>query len=309
MRLDSTLFFYLATIGYFFSFLAYLFYVVFPVRQEANADAPETKNPTSLGIVAATGARQGARAPDWGRWATRLLTGTLLIATVGVVLRVIELGHASSWVLTVFMPLTTTYETLTFFAWIIPLAYWILEWKYGVKQLGVFITGVAFTLLAVASSPSFAPSKVAPIVPSLQSYWLVIHVLFMTIGIAFFTSGFGGSVLLLIERYSGRHWLDPDHLEEFSYKAIVLGFPFYGIGGIVFGGLWADKAWGSYWSWDPKETAMLGAWLVYAVYLHARMAFGWRDLRTTWLSIAGYLAVLYAWIGINYFVASLHSFV
>jgi cytochrome c-type biogenesis protein CcsB len=150
---------------------------------------------------------------------------------------------------------------------------------------------------------------VAPIVPSLQSYWLVIHVLFMTIGIAFFTSGFGASALLLIERYSGRSWVDPERLEELAYKAIVLGFPFYGIGGIVFGGLWANKAWGSYWSWDPKETAMLGAWLVYAVYLHVRMAFGWRDLRATWLSIAGYLAILYAWIGINYFVASLHSFI
>ena len=294
--MDSTAFFFASTVGYFAAFLCYLFHTVFK-------SAPERE---TLGITAASGARAGG--VDWGRWGTRLTWLTMLVAFAGVVARTVELGNASNWVMRVFLPVTTTYETLTFFAWLIPLAYLIVERMYPIRSVGVFVTGAAFTLLAIAASPAIAPSKIAPVVPSLQSYWLVIHVLSMIVGIAFFTVGFGATAVYLWRRYRGIPFEDVRRVEEMAYKAIALGFPFYGIGGLVFGGIWAKEAWGAYWEWDPKETAMLAAWLVYAVYLHMRVRYGPASKAVGWWAVGGFLAVMYAWIGINYFVGGLHSF-
>ncbi len=298
--IDSTFFFFLSTPGYFLALLFYLFGAVF-TRPSKKHTAEQT-----LGITA-TLVRQRTEI-GWEQmalWITRL---SVLLATVGVIWRTIELGTASNWALSVFLPVTSTYETLTFMAWLIPLVYSILERHYRFPGVGAIITGIAFAMLVVAASPAIAPRQVAPVVPSLQSYWLVIHVLFLIVGISLFTVGFGAALLLLWRRYRGTEPAMLQKLEELSYKANALGFPFYGIGGVIFGGIWAKQAWGAYWEWDPKETAMLIAWLAYAVYLHARMRWGWRDVRVVWLSVAAYLVVLYTWIGINYFVASLHSF-
>ncbi len=297
--IDSTFFFFLSTLGYFLAFLFYLLGAVLGGSREGTS-------PQALGITASL-ARPSQI--NWGLLALWMTRFSVLLATVGVVWRTVELGIASHWAISVFLPVTTTYETLTFMAWIIPLAYLILERRYRFLGVGVFITGMAFVMLALAALPTIAPRQVAPVVPSLQSYWLVIHVLFMLIGIALFTTGFGASVLLLWKRYRGTDPALLQRLEELSYKANALGFPFYGIGGVIFGGIWAKQAWGAYWEWDPKETAMLIAWLAYAVYLHARLRWGWRDLKVSWLSVVAYLLVLYTWIGINYFVRSLHSFI
>jgi ABC-type transport system involved in cytochrome c biogenesis permease subunit len=127
-------------------------------------------------------------------------------------------------------------------------------------------------------------------------------------------AGFGGLLLFVHREQRPVAWEFLENIEEMVYRCNALGFPFYAIGGFVFGGIWAEQAWSRYWGWDPKETAMLVAALVYAVYLHARLTWGardagWRGGLVAWLSVLGYLAVLYAWIGINYFVSSLHSFV
>ncbi|MFQ5794902.1 MAG: cytochrome c biogenesis protein CcsA [Candidatus Bipolaricaulia bacterium] len=304
---DSVFFFYLGTIGYFLSFLFYLFHVVLGgAKAEAEAEAQRGNDSRRLGITAESTVTAGRIA--WGKLATRTGWVAVTIATIGVVMRVIELGRTSEWTLTVFLPVTTTYETLTFFAWLISLIYLIMERRYPIKPVGMIVTGAALVMLSFAASPSISPADVRPVVPSLQSYWLVIHVLFMVVGFGFFTVGFGANALFLWARRRGKQESLLKKIEQMSYRAIALGFPFYGIGGLVLGGIWAKQAWGAYWEWDPKETAMLAAWLVYAVYLHARFRWGWKDLKVAWLGIAGYLAVLYAWVGINYFVASLHSF-
>jgi ABC-type transport system involved in cytochrome c biogenesis permease subunit len=296
--MDSTFFFFLSTPGYFLALLCYLFSVAFPQSGESSG---------ALGITVGM-SRLSQVGISWSRWATWMTGFSVLLLTIGVIWRTIEVGIASHWALSVFLPVTTTYETLTFMAWLIPLVYLILERRYPFPGVGAIITGLAFVMLALAALPGIAPREVAPVVPSLQSYWLVIHVLFMIIGISLFTVGFGASVLLLWRRFRGSEPALLQQLEELSYKANLLGFPFYGIGGVVFGGIWAKQAWGAYWEWDPKETAMLIAWLSYAIYLHARLRWGWRDVKVTWLSIVAYLVVLYTWIGINYFVSSLHSF-
>jgi cytochrome c-type biogenesis protein CcsB len=377
MRYTSVFFFYLSTLSYLATFVLYLLYVVLknnphpsplPARERVQGEGE-----TRLGIVASSASWSPSNI-DWGRWATRALVVSLIFSTLGVLFRAIELGNASQWVKIFFLPLSTTYETLTFFAWLIPLIYLWVERKFGLREVGLFVTGAAFVMLSVAASPSFAPSAPTGVPASLQSYWLTIHVLFMVIGIAFFTSGFGATLVYLWRRYektlfllfgalltvivgmifgviplfatlqpmkmlaavvllltlcAGFGWLllfvhrreskslawEPlESIEEMIYRCNAIGFPFYTIGGVVFGGIWAEQAWSRYWGWDPKETAMLVTSLVYAIYLHARLTWGardpgWRGGLVGWLSIFGYLAVLYAWIGINYFVASLHSFV
>ncbi len=374
MRYTSVLFFYLSTVSYFVTFVLYLLHVVLKSSPHP-APSPlrgERWGERTLSIVAPSSSG-GLSNIHWGIWATRALIVSLLISSAGVIARAIELGNASQWVKMFFLPLSTTYETLTFFSWLIPVVYFLMERKFGIKQVGVFVTGAAFVMLAIAASPSFAPSAPTGVPASLQSYWLTTHVLFMITGIAFFTSGFGATLLYLWRRYgktmfllfgallaviagiilfviplfatlqtpkmlaaaalfitlcTGFSWLllfvhresqavawqSLENVEEMIYRSIAIGFPFYAIGGLVFGGIWAEQAWSRYWGWDPKETAMLVTALVYAVYLHARLTWGardpgWRGGLVAWLSVFGYLAVLYAWIGINYFVASLHSFV
>lgn len=307
---ESTFYFFLSTPAYFLAMFFYVLAALFPSR-----GAPRPQGSSTLGIAASSAPVLPQAHPadrdrplSWESLARGVAWIGVLLSTVGIVLRTFELGQASHWALTVFLPVTTTYETLTFMAWIIPLAYLLLERRYRFPAVGGIVLGISFAMLAAAASPAIAPRAVAPVVPALQSYWLVIHVLFMLVGIALFTTGFGASVFYLWKRHRGENPEVLRKLEELAYKANALGFPFYGIGGIIFGGIWAKQAWGRYWEWDPKETAMLIAWLAYAVYLHARLLLGPRDVRVAWISVAAYLVVLYTWIGINYFVSSLHSF-
>ena len=98
-----------------------------------------------------------------------------------------------------------------------------------------------------------------------------------------------------------------DSLDELAYKTIVVGFPLLTIG-IVTGAAWANYAWGSYWSWDPKETWSLITWFVYAIFLHARVTRDWRGRRTAILSILGFVAVVFTYFGVNYLLSGLHSY-
>jgi cytochrome c-type biogenesis protein CcsB len=117
-------------------------------------------------------------------------------------------------------------------------------------------------------------------------------------------AGVGAS---LSEDSGGRWGLPkPQVLDEIGYRAVVVGFPFLTLT-ILLGAVWADTAWGSYWSWDPKETASLVTWLIYGAYLHARVMRGWRGDRAAWLLVVGFAATLFTYFG-NLFFGGLHSY-
>jgi cytochrome c-type biogenesis protein CcsB len=136
-------------------------------------------------------------------------------------------------------------------------------------------------------------------------------------GYGAFTIAFGLGVLFFARRFSagtgnpskGRGGLFPDEgaIEDLIYHSTIMGFIFLSLG-IITGSVWANFAWGSYWSWDPKETWSLITWLIYAALLHARLIRGWRGKRIAVMAIVGFVSVLFTYLGVNY-LDSLHSYI
>jgi cytochrome c-type biogenesis protein CcsB len=152
------------------------------------------------------------------------------------------------------------------------------------------------------------PDDINPLVPALQhSTLLTIHVATAVIAYGAFAVGCGAAVLFLIQRRKSMNWLpDRNTLDEVGYRSVMIGFPMLAAT-IILGAVWADIAWGRYWSWDPKETAALVTWLVYGAYLHARVIRGWRGERSAYLLLLGFAATGFTYYG-NYFFGGLHSY-
>jgi cytochrome c-type biogenesis protein CcsB len=245
-----------------------------------------------------------------GNLATVVLSTGLVLHSAGLTLRWIE-THRTGYG---YVPLSNMYESLIFFSWTIVLIYLILEFKYRQKIIGVFVTPFAFLAIALTSIIPGIDAKITPLVPALQSNWLTIHVTTCFFGYASFAVSFGISVLYLIrDRKKGEpagisKWLpSAPILDEINYKSIVIGFPMLTLG-IVTGAAWANYAWGTYWSWDPKETWSLITWFIYAAFLHARFTRDWRGRKAAMLSIIGFVAVMFTYFGVNYLLSGLHSY-
>ncbi len=212
-----------------------------------------------------------------------------------------------------FMPVTNMYESLNTFTCCIVLFYIIVELKFKNRAFGVFILPVVFLLLAFSSLPTTS-KEILPLIPALQSQWLVWHVMLAFIGEAAFAVAFGTSIMYLLRQNSQegsfitRVFPDLSTLDEISYRAIMIGFPTFTLGALIFGAIWAKFAWGDYWSWDPKETWSLITWIVYALYLHARITHGWKGRAAAWVSIIGFLAAMFTLFGVNYLLSGLHSY-
>ena len=243
-----------------------------------------------------------------GMVSSLLLVTGLIIHSAGLVRRWQE-THLTGYG---YIPLSNMYESLVFFSWTIVLIYLILEFKYRQKVIGICITPLAFLTIALTSIIPTINPKITPLMPALQSNWLTIHVTTCFFGYAAFAVSFGISILYLILEKRGsdreRTWLPSlQILDEINYKSIVIGFPMLTLG-IITGAAWANYAWGSYWSWDPKETWSLITWFIYAAFLHARITRDWKGRKSAFLSIIGFVAVLFTYFGVNYLLAGLHSY-
>ena len=179
------------------------------------------------------------------------------------------------------------------------------DWKYRLRVLAPAVLPLALAMLLYASTVS---SEANPLMPALQNHFLLtLHVI--TAVLAYGAAGVacGAAVLYLLrERVPLRGLPSAEVLDEVGYRAIVVSFPLMTIM-IILGAIWADIAWGRYWSWDPKETAALVTWLIYGAYLHARVVRDWRGKRAAWLLILGFAAVLFTFFG-NLFFGGLHSY-
>jgi len=245
-----------------------------------------------------------------GRLATFTSLIGLLAQTVAIILRWVEsykmgIGHA---------PFSNLYESLIFFAWTLMLLYMIVEWRTKNRTFGTFVTPLAFLAMAYASFSPNISSHIQPLIPALKSNWLISHVITCFFGYAAFGISFGLSIMYLVKRLDTEKRthiflkLIPGKgvLDDLNYQMIVIGFLMLTLG-IITGSVWAHSAWGSYWSWDPKETWSLITWLVYASVIHSRMVRGWKGKKMATLSIIGFCCVLFTYFGVNY-LAGLHSY-
>ena len=254
-----------------------------------------------------------SRAKSLGTSAMIIAYSGLLAQTIAIALRWKEsydmgVGHA---------PLSNLYESVVFFAWTIVLIYALLDIKYKYRVIGAFV--MPFALLGMAWAQLGLNTGIEPLVPALQSNWLLYHVVTCFLGYAAFAVACGISIMYLIkanhdanEQKTGEasvmSMFPPIRvLDDLNYQAIMVGFPLLTLG-IITGAAWANYAWGTYWSWDPKETWSLIVWFVYAAFLHARITKGWVGKRAAWLSIIGFAATIFCYLGVNLFLSGLHSY-
>jgi ABC-type transport system involved in cytochrome c biogenesis permease subunit len=205
-----------------------------------------------------------------------------------------------------FVALTSMYESLAFWAAVVGIVAFIyrMQKRLPYKPAAAFgATMLAVVMLAVASSP-LIPKEALPPIPALRSGWLILHVSFTFVGEAFFVASFVAAVMFLATK-DGERRLELDRL---TYTAIAVGYPFFTAGALVFGAIWAEQAWGRWWSWDPKETWALVTWLVYTGYLHVRLVMRRKDALPAVLAVAGFLCTVFTFFGVNYLLPGLHSY-
>jgi cytochrome c-type biogenesis protein CcsB len=365
--MDSAHFFGIAEVAYILAMIGYISHLIFKIH--------------SFGFIS-----------------TIITAAGFLSQTNALIMRWIEsyekgFGHA---------PLTNLYESLVFFVWCLILGYLILEFKYKNRTFGAFVTPIAGLVLLFIDLTGMS-KEIQPLVPALQSNWLLVHVMMSFLSYAAFGISFSSAIMYLILSTSKRNepayifwtvivsvfiialvamildwfafsavsrsqedmikshlfeatfrnpafkipiystgahnifinltwfialglvalfWrfgyllkglleffkIPKDVLEDITYKSVAVGFPIFTLGGLIFGAIWADQAWGVYWSWDPKETWSLITWIVYAVYLHARYIGGWRGKKVAILSAIGFVSVMFTYLGVNLALSGLHSY-
>lgn len=358
--MDSSDFFGLSAISYILAMVLYITYLVF--KKE------------TVGIVATT-----------------LTCLGLLAHTVAFGMRWKEFYDLGQMGLLRSIPLTNLYESLVFFVWCLILGYLLIEWRYKNRSFGAFVTPIAGMALAFVDISGMS-KDIHPLVPALQSNWLLAHVAMSFIAYAGFAISFATAIMYLsmvsdnkkspsyifwtfvlaiftvvlvamgidfltfkvaglshkafiksylfkatfrsdstvvsmlsyltalavifafwnygtkIKRLITPFSITAEQLDDLTYKAIAVGFPVFTLGGLIFGAVWADQAWGRYWSWDPKETWSLITWFVYAFYIHARLLRGWRGVKISIVALVGFISTIFTYLGVNLLLSGLHSY-
>jgi cytochrome c-type biogenesis protein CcsB len=230
------------------------------------------------------------------------------------------------WVTQGYFPLSNLYESLIFLSWGISFIHLVVESKTQSRLIGAIATPLLFFLSGFSSlTLPTEMQKALPLVPSLQSNWLMMHVSMMMVSYATLILGSLLSILYLAFLYFNNQKNEVNYttgnvsslsvsklallqtVDIWSYRIIGLGFPFLTIG-IISGAVWANEAWGSYWSWDPKETWALITWLVFAIYLHSRLLKGWQGKQAAVLGSCGFFVIWICYLGVNFLGKGLHSY-
>ena len=270
--------------------IAYLLYALSGLRAARLQTAGMPATGGAMGFIS------GPRTAAIGRYATMLGWLAVFALLASMIFRTVATGHG---------PFANMYEFSMAFAFGMLAAYMWFERTYHQRILALVALPVALAMMLYAAT---IPATIEPLVPALQNNLLLtVHVAVAIVAYGSFSIAFAASVLYLVQPSGGRWGLPkPSVLDEIGYRAVVVGFPFLTLT-IILGAVWAETAWGSYWSWDPKETASLVTWLIYGAYLHARVVRGWRGSRAAWLLLFGFGATLFTYFG-NLFFGGLHSY-
>ena len=234
-----------------------------------------------------------------------------------LILRWKEFGH---------FPLSNLYESLIFLCLCCLLIHFFTQnLLFGLDKTGLSVMTSFFgsitssSALCINAFASFSlPDEMqhgSSLVPALQSNWLMMHVTVMITSYAALIIGSLFSIAYLVvdqyvssqPRASTLTYTLTTSLDNLSYRVIGLGFPLLTIG-ILSGAVWANEAWGSYWSWDPKETWALLTWLIFAIYLHTRITRGWSGRQSAIMASLGFVTVWVCFLGVNLLGEGLHSY-
>jgi cytochrome c-type biogenesis protein CcsB len=185
------------------------------------------------------------------------------------------------------------------------------------QWLGGVVTGFAVCMLGLAFL-AYVPA--GPLVPALDSYWLVLHVSAAAVAGGAFTVGAAASVFYLLksraerttpdDQRAGYLWRLPasDAIDRLAYRVHAFAFPVWTFAALIAGPIWAEHAWGRYWGWDPKEVWAFITWVVYAGYLHARATAGWRGKGAAVIALIGFATFLFDFIGVNLIASGQHTY-
>ena len=251
--------------------------------------------------------------PVLSKLAIRVQFGALLVHTAAIVLRGIWMGR---------LPMANQYEFSTAFSWALALVSLVFILKFNFPVLGAFALPVTLLLAAHAGLMKLNELRVIAmngadgiknLMPALRSSWLGIHVSTVIVAYGAFGVSFVLSIIFLLRDkmkengFWDQHIPKKEKLDTISYRCVSLGMMFLTVT-IGFGGIWAENAWGSYWTWDPKETWALVTWVIYLVYLHLRIRKGWSGKTAAIFGVAGFICVLFTYIGVNTLLPGLHSY-
>lgn len=243
------------------------------------------------------GASEPGRASTRSLWSQKLavwITGAgFIFHTIALVTRIREAGY---------IPFTNLHEAISFFSWAIVLAFFLVEFRYGVDVLGSFILPLAFLSLVSAAA---LPNEIRTLDPTLKTIWFGIHTTLSLLGIVAFAIAFIAGIMYLLQesflkskQFNSLYYKLPslDLLDEWNKKAILLGFPLLTLG-IISGALWAQYSLGSFWiENNSKQALSLGTWLFYLIVLHGRITIGWRAKKAAHLAIIGFVGVVFIFV-------------
>lgn len=223
--------------------------------------------------------------------------------TAGIVARWIRLGHG---------PYLGFYDVVSSYAWVALAVFLLLVWRFPTLRAA---GAVFLPVVLLATGGAMLASKDASVItPTLASWWLTIHVTFAKLAFGSLTAAFALSVVYLSRERLASGALgemlsklpSEDVMDDLAFKFVAVGFLFLGLM-IAAGAIWANEAWGRYWSWDPIETWSLIAWLTYALVLHLRLTLGWRGRRFAWAAVLALPVVAFAFIGVPTVYNSIHG--
>ena len=249
------------------------------------------------------------------RWGERFGRAAFVVTVVALVANIFSMlmrGLATGR-----MPLGNLYEFLSMICTVAVAALVVVIVRTKARTIGMFVLLPVALLAILTGTVLYAPAGDLP--AALNNYWLVIHVTAISIssGVLLFS---GIASVLYIIRSNGERkgkvidqnsvWAKlptTDALDRIAYRTAIIAFPVYTFA-VVAGALWAEISWGRYWGWDPKEIGAFMTWVVYAGYLHARATAGWRGRRAAWISVLGFVTVIFNLFFVNFVTAGLHSY-
>ena len=236
-----------------------------------------------------------------GRIAVGVQIAAFVLHTAALVLRGIAAGR---------LPLTNQYEFAASFAWGICLVSLLFIFRFRFRVLGAFVAPLIFLVIGYAAMQS---REVKDLMPSLRSNWLIFHVSTVIVAYGAFAVSFAVSVIYLCHKkitangFFASHIPEQEKLDQIGYRSVCLGLLFLTFT-ILTGAIWAEQAWGSYWSWDPKETWSLITWIIYAIYLHQRLRRGMQGKGAAIYAVVGFFCVLFTYVGVNTLIPGIHSY-